>query len=266
MNLVDEAIAGAMNQCAAPLPFGESELARAGLHAAASSVVKPPRIAESPASLECVEWGTLQIGGNRVIIGLIKRVHLRDELFDVATKRVRTGKLLTIGRMASPHWYCETTERFEMILLPTLRAEEWRFGIPRRLLRIGLMGSVLQHQFKFSAIHFEDDVARLAGRVAPLTTGLIRNRHIFGIVEAGRSRSAFLMPRRRLLKGLVALATGANAAPLLATSHAPPIDDAAAIRRKHRIVILARVVTRQLPDGIGVRPEQIQMAMARPFG
>ena len=115
INLVDEAIAEAMNQCAAPLPFGESELARAGLHAAASSVVKPPRIAEAPASLECVEWGTLQIGGNRVIIGLIKRVHLRDELFDVATKRVRTDKLLTIGRMASPHWYCKTGERFEMI-------------------------------------------------------------------------------------------------------------------------------------------------------
>jgi len=66
VNLVDEAIAEAMNQCAAPLPFGESELARAGLHAAPSSLVKPPRIAEAPASLECVEWGTLQIGGNRV--------------------------------------------------------------------------------------------------------------------------------------------------------------------------------------------------------
>jgi flavin reductase (DIM6/NTAB) family NADH-FMN oxidoreductase RutF len=115
VNLVDEALAEAMNQCAAPLPFGESELARAGLHAATSSVVKPPRIAEAPASLECVEWGTLQIGGNRIIIGLIKRVHLRDELFDVATKRVRTDKLLTIGRMASPHWYCKTSERFEMI-------------------------------------------------------------------------------------------------------------------------------------------------------
>ena len=115
VNLVDEAIAEGMNQCAAALPFGESELARAGLHAAPSSVVKPPRIAESPASLECVEWGTLQIGGNRVVIGLIKRVHLRDEFFDVATRRVRTEKLLTVGRMASPHWYCKTGERFEMI-------------------------------------------------------------------------------------------------------------------------------------------------------
>jgi flavin reductase (DIM6/NTAB) family NADH-FMN oxidoreductase RutF len=114
VNLVDESIAEAMNQCAASLPFGENELTRAGLTATPSSIVKPPRITESPASLECVEWGTLQIGGNRVVIGLIKRVHLRDELFDVATKRVRTEKLLTIGRMASPHWYCKTGDRFEM--------------------------------------------------------------------------------------------------------------------------------------------------------
>jgi flavin reductase (DIM6/NTAB) family NADH-FMN oxidoreductase RutF len=114
VNLVDESVAEAMNQCAASLPFGESELTRAGLTAAPSSVVKPPRIAESPASLECVEWGTLQIGSNRVVIGLIKRIHLRDELFDAEKKRVRTEKLLTIGRMASPHWYCKTGERFEM--------------------------------------------------------------------------------------------------------------------------------------------------------
>lgn len=57
----------------------------------------------------------MQIGGNRMVIGLIKRVHLRDELFDVAKRRVKTEKLLTIGRMASPHWYCKTSERFEMI-------------------------------------------------------------------------------------------------------------------------------------------------------
>jgi flavin reductase (DIM6/NTAB) family NADH-FMN oxidoreductase RutF len=115
VNLVDEAIAEKMNLCAASLPFGENELTHAGLTAAPSSVVKPPRIAEAPASLECVEWGTLQIGGNRMVIGLIKRLHVRDELFDLEKKRVHTGKLLTIGRMASPHWYCKTGERFEMI-------------------------------------------------------------------------------------------------------------------------------------------------------
>lgn len=114
VNLVDEALAEAMNQCAAPLPYGENELVHAGLHPSSSSVVKPPRIAESPVSLECVEWGTLQIGDNRLVIGLVKRVHLRDELFDVVKRRVLGDKLFLIGRMASPDWYCRTRDRFEM--------------------------------------------------------------------------------------------------------------------------------------------------------
>jgi flavin reductase (DIM6/NTAB) family NADH-FMN oxidoreductase RutF len=115
VNLVDEAIAEAMNTCAASLPYGENELIAAGLHQTPSAAVKPPRILESPVSLECQEWGTLQIGENRVVIGLIKRVHLREELFDVEKKRVRSEKLFLIGRMASPHWYCRTRDRFEMI-------------------------------------------------------------------------------------------------------------------------------------------------------
>jgi flavin reductase (DIM6/NTAB) family NADH-FMN oxidoreductase RutF len=114
VNLVDESIAGAMNECAASLPFGENELSRAGLTAAPSSLVKPPCILEAPASLECLEWGTLQIGGNRLVIGLIKRLHVRDEFFDAVKQRIYTDKLHTIGRMASPHWYCRTGDRFEM--------------------------------------------------------------------------------------------------------------------------------------------------------
>lgn len=115
VNLVDEALAEAMNRCAAALPYGVSELQDAGLTTAPSSTVKPPRIAEAPVSLECAEWGTLQIGANRVVIGLVKRIHLRDELFDVEQGRVRGERLALIGRMASPHWYCRTRDRFEMI-------------------------------------------------------------------------------------------------------------------------------------------------------
>lgn len=114
VNLVDESIAEAMNLCAASLPYGENELVSAGLRSLPSSVVKPPRIAEAPASMECAEWGTLQIGGNRVVIGVVKRVHLRDEFFDAEKQRVRSDQLFLIGRMASPDWYCRTRDRFEM--------------------------------------------------------------------------------------------------------------------------------------------------------
>ncbi|HEV8541383.1 MAG TPA: flavin reductase family protein [Verrucomicrobiae bacterium] len=115
VNLVDESIAEAMNRCAASLPYGENELEHAGLTTAPSLKVKPPRIAESPVSMECVEWGTLQIGDNRVVIGLIKHLHVRDDLFDPERKRIHSDQLRVIGRMASPHWYCRTRDRFEMI-------------------------------------------------------------------------------------------------------------------------------------------------------
>lgn len=115
VNLVDESVAGAMNLTAATLPYGESELESAGLTTAPSSAVKPPRITEAPASLECAEWGTLQIGGNRLTIGLVKRVYVRDDLFDAETMRVRFERYEVIGRMASPNWYCHTLDRFEMV-------------------------------------------------------------------------------------------------------------------------------------------------------
>jgi len=114
VNLVDDDLGQAMNLTAATLPYGTEELAHAGLTTAPSSVIQTPRIAEAPASLECTEWGTIQVGDNRLIIGLIKRIQLRDELFDPATQRINTEKFHPIGRMASPNWYCHTTDRFEM--------------------------------------------------------------------------------------------------------------------------------------------------------
>ena len=114
VNLVDEDLAEAMNMTAASLPYGESELTRAGLSTSPSTSVRPPRIKEAPASLECAEWGTLQIGDNRLIIGLVKRIHVREELFDTGKMRIRSELFHVVGRMASPHWYCRTRDRFEM--------------------------------------------------------------------------------------------------------------------------------------------------------
>jgi flavin reductase (DIM6/NTAB) family NADH-FMN oxidoreductase RutF len=104
-----------MNKCAASLPYGTSELQSAGLTTAPSSVVKPPRLAESPVSLECVEHSTIEIGRNRLVLGLIKRIHAREGLIDPQTMRVNQEQLHVIGRMAGPNWYCRTKDRFEMV-------------------------------------------------------------------------------------------------------------------------------------------------------
>ena len=54
-------------------------------------------------------------GKNRVVIGLVKRLHLRDELIDPTTLRIHSDRFKVIGRMASPNWYCRTTDRFEVV-------------------------------------------------------------------------------------------------------------------------------------------------------
>jgi flavin reductase (DIM6/NTAB) family NADH-FMN oxidoreductase RutF len=115
VNLVDEGTAEAMNRTSASLQYGVSELENAGLTTVTSSTVESPRIAEAPASLECKEWGTLEIGRNRLIIGLVRRVHVRDALIDPKSLRIRSEDFHVIGRMASPHWYCRTRDRFEMV-------------------------------------------------------------------------------------------------------------------------------------------------------
>ena len=114
VNLVDDALAAQMNLCAASLPPGENELLHAGLTAAPCVAVQPPRIVEAPASLECRQHSTIEIGDNRLIIGEVLRVHVREGIFDPATWLVRPGQYQPIGRMQSPHWYCRTTDVFEM--------------------------------------------------------------------------------------------------------------------------------------------------------
>lgn len=114
VNLVDEACAEAMNRTAAELPHGVSEIELAGLHTAPSLSVTPPRIAEAPVALECREWSTLEIGRNRLVIGLIDRIHTADGVLDPETLLVNPEAFQPIGRMEVPSEYCRTNDRFRM--------------------------------------------------------------------------------------------------------------------------------------------------------
>jgi flavin reductase (DIM6/NTAB) family NADH-FMN oxidoreductase RutF len=115
VNLVDEALAEVMVRTAASLPYGASETELEKLETAASSVVAPPRIAAAPAALECKVHSIQQIGENRLILGIVHRVQVREAFFDLETLRVRGEKFHPIGRMSVPNWYCKTSDLFEMV-------------------------------------------------------------------------------------------------------------------------------------------------------
>ncbi len=114
VNLVDEALAQAMNRTAATLPYGVSETEADGLELAASSLISPPRIAAAPAALECRLHEIQRIGGNRLVLGIVHRVHVREEFIDEESLRIRGDRFHPLGRMSVPDWYCRTGDAFEM--------------------------------------------------------------------------------------------------------------------------------------------------------
>lgn len=106
-------IAGA----AEPLPYGESEFELVGLATAASTRVRPPRVAASPWAFECETLQVLRTNpgapaGGNVVLGRVVHVHLDDALVD-AKLHVDPEFLRAIGRMGGT-MYTTTRERFEM--------------------------------------------------------------------------------------------------------------------------------------------------------
>lgn len=115
INLVDGPLAEVMNRTSATVPYGVSETVRENLGTAASSSIATPRIAAAPAALECRLHEIQRIGENRLVLGIVHRVQVREDLLDPATLRVRGEKFHPIGRMSVPNWYCRTSDLFEMV-------------------------------------------------------------------------------------------------------------------------------------------------------
>ena len=113
INLVDQPVFEAMVASAITLPHGSDELQGSGLSYTASRVVRPPRVTEAPAALECREHSTIRIGQNRLIVGEVLRVWARDGLLDPEKAHLDVSQYHPIGRMASPDWYTNTKDQFE---------------------------------------------------------------------------------------------------------------------------------------------------------
>lgn len=123
VNIVDDALAEAMNICAISFPQGTDELAEAGLTAIPGSFVSSPRIAEAPAAFECRRHMTLELGKSReIILGEVKGVYIRDSLVDSDTKYVDQIALDAVGRMGG-HGYARTRDQFD---LKTPGLAEWQ--------------------------------------------------------------------------------------------------------------------------------------------
>lgn len=118
VNLVSHDLAGKMNRTAVDAPRGVSEFGYAGLTPAPSRLVRPPRVGEAHAALECKVTeihrpraldGTA--GERFMVLGEVVGIHMDEEtmsdgLFDI----VKAGTVARLGYMD----YASVTRTFPM--------------------------------------------------------------------------------------------------------------------------------------------------------
>lgn len=116
VNLVPEALADAMNATCAGVGPDVDEMALASLQAAASTHIKPPRIAASPVSFECVTLSSVVTGPMQtIVIGRVVAAHIADAVvIDAARGYIDTPALGLIGRMHGAGWYARSTDLFQL--------------------------------------------------------------------------------------------------------------------------------------------------------
>ena len=116
INVVSEAIAAAANASSAEVPPEVDEFTLAGLTPVASEAVRPARVAESPAQMECrllhVIYTNRAPGGGVIVLGEVVRFHLREDLME--DFRVDPAGLDAVGRMAGNTWV-RTRDRIELV-------------------------------------------------------------------------------------------------------------------------------------------------------
>jgi flavin reductase (DIM6/NTAB) family NADH-FMN oxidoreductase RutF len=122
INIVNESILEQVNITSVDFPPEVDESEIAGLTKLPSIKVKPPRIAESPANLECRLAGTIEIGNTRIILGEIIYLHIKKEFLDHENQTIHTDLISPVGRMHKNGVYSRTTDLFN---LPRLSLKEW---------------------------------------------------------------------------------------------------------------------------------------------
>lgn len=109
-------LAEKVNLTSKEIPPGESEVDLAGLHLLPSVKVKPPRVAESPAAMECKVLQIIPIGdgpaATNLILGQVLYFHVDDAVLE-DNGRPDPRKYRTVARLGGETW-CRATDLFEL--------------------------------------------------------------------------------------------------------------------------------------------------------
>ncbi|HAE09668.1 MAG TPA: flavin reductase [Alphaproteobacteria bacterium] len=117
VNIVSSDLGDAMNITSEGLPYGQNEFTAAGLDMADCHSVTVPRVAASPAALECKLWKVIELpkpednDAGVMVIGIITGIHIADDvIIDGKVDVTRYQPLARLGYMD----YARVTNVFAM--------------------------------------------------------------------------------------------------------------------------------------------------------
>ncbi|HEU5289796.1 MAG TPA: flavin reductase family protein [Cyclobacteriaceae bacterium] len=158
INIVNFSMVQQASLASVEYPKGVNEFIKAGFTQVPSTMVKPPRVGESPASFECkvldvIKTGDQGAAGNLVICEVLL-AHIKDDILD-AEGRIDPSKLDAVARMGGD-WYC--------------RAQgDALFTVPKPLDKIGIGIDQLPESIRKSKILTGNDLGML-GNVESIPT------------------------------------------------------------------------------------------------
>ena len=109
INVVNYAMVQQASLASTEYPRGVNEFSKAGFTEVPSSMVKPPRVGESPVSMECkvlqvVRTGNSGGAGNLVICQVLL-MHVKEEVLDTKGTGIDPFRLDAVARLGR-EWYC----------------------------------------------------------------------------------------------------------------------------------------------------------------
>ena len=182
INIVSYDMVQQMSLSSTEFAKGVNEFEKAGFTKIASSLVLPPRVAESPVQFECkvndvIALGTEGGAGNLVICELVK-LHIDEKILD-AEGKIDPVKIDTVARMGG-NWYN--------------RSREGLFEVPKPLSALGIGVDALPEEIRQSRVLTGNDLGML---------GNIETLPVEANSYVNASEEMHKLAQRELLKGNV---------------------------------------------------------------
>tara|TARA_R110002095_G_scaffold202903_1_gene184643 strand:+ start:191 stop:802 length:612 start_codon:yes stop_codon:yes gene_type:complete len=113
VNIVSRDLVDAMNITSGPYDAGHDEFELAGLQKAPCRVVDVPRVAASPAALECRLWRIIELPGdeNSMTIGEVVGIHIQDRFME--NEMLNVAAYQPVARLGYRD-YCAAGDLFQL--------------------------------------------------------------------------------------------------------------------------------------------------------